>query len=344
MMWYEMTGKDSDVVVSSRVRLARNLADYPFGKRLDEHLAKEIIGKVGAVFEKLDGYSITDLSAVDPTVKLAEYERHKISREFASAKTPVALIENEEQQIYVMVLEEDHLRIQSIKAGLALEEAYAAAHSADIAADSSLRIAYDEKLGYLTHCPTNLGTGMRASVMMFLPGLTYAGGIRSLQDQLGKLGLTVRGMSGEGSSGDGCLYQISNQITLGATEEEIISKLGEVCAKITEEERSLREKLKKDETGAFADRIMRSYGTMLYAVLMESRELLKLYADVRLGACLGMLDGVTPRALDEILVRGMPAVLTSENRGVVNSARRDRCRAEMVRQVLSGNASPDVIG
>ena len=337
MMWYEITGKDSDVVVSSRVRLARNLADYPFGKRHDDASASEIIEKVKNVFDGTEDYSFTDYTTIDPTVKLAEYERHKISREFAISKTRSAFIESDAKQVYIMLLEEDHIRIQSIKPGLALDEAYSAARNADSIIDSSLRIAYDEKLGYLTHCPTNLGTGMRASVMMFLPALTAAGGIRSLQSQLGKMGLTVRGMSGEGSSADGYLYQISNQITLGITEDEIFTRLTEVCERITEQERALREKQKEDETGRFTDKIMRAYGTMLYATLIDTRELLSLYADVRLGACLGIIEGVTPKTLDEILVRGMPGVISTENRGAVIPSRRDRCRAEMIRSVLAGN-------
>lgn len=337
MMWYEMTGKDADVVVSSRVRLARNLADYPFGKRLNEPSAKEIIEKVRSVFDGISDYKFTDYSTLDPVIKLSEAERHKISREFASSKGQGALIESEDKQVYIMVLEEDHIRIQSIKAGFSLDEAYSAAQEADKLIDASLRVAYDEKLGYLTHCPTNLGTGMRASVMMFLPALTKAGGIRSLQNQLGKIGLTIRGMSGEGSSADGYLYQISNQVTLGTSEEEIIAKITKICEKIAEQERSLRENLKNDESGRFTDRVMRSYGTMLYATLVDTAELMKLYADVRLGASLGIIDGITPSKLDQMLVRGMPGVLTSENKGVTTPGRRDAVRAEMIRSVLSGS-------
>ena len=139
-----------------------------------------------------------------------------------------------------------------------------------------------------------------------------------------------------GKGDDGSFYQISNQITLGTTEQEILTKIGDICEKIIEQERSLREKLKNDETGRFTDRIMRSYGTMLYAVLMDSKELTKLYADVRLGACMGIIEGILPKTLDEILVRGMPAVITLENKGAVNSARRDKCRADMIKRVLSG--------
>lgn len=336
MFWYEMTGKASDVVVSSRVRLARNLADYPFGKRLNAPSAEEITEKVKGVFKNIPGYVFEDQSNLDSATKLAAYERHITSREFAVSTTPHALIRSDDKQIYIMVNEEDHIRIQSIKSGLSLDEAYDAARSADSLIDSSLRVAYDEKLGYLTHCPTNLGTGMRASLMMFLPALTARGGIRPLQNQLGKLGLTIRGMSGEGSVGDGCLYQISNQITLGSTEEEIITKLTEICAKITEQERSLRERFREDASGRFADRIMRSYGTMLHAILIDTEELMKLYADVRLGACLGMIENVTPNMLDRILISSMPSVLTVESGCVAEPLSRDRARAQTVRKILSG--------
>lgn len=336
MMWYEMTGRDSDVVVSSRVRLARNLADYPFGKRLNDPSAREIAEKVKAVFDSVGDYKFTGFGTLDPIAKRAEAERHKVSPEFVNANANSALIESDSKQVYIMLLEEDHIRIQSIKAGLSLEEAYEAASEADRLIDSTLRVAYDEKLGYLTHCPTNLGTGMRASVMMFLPALTSAGGIRPLQSRLGKIGLTIRGMSGEGSGADGYLYQISNQVTLGLSESEILAKIEGICEKITEQERALREKLKSDEDGRFTDRVMRAYGTMLYATLVDTAELLKLYADVRLGASLGIIEGISPCTLDEMLIRGMPGVLTSENNGLTTPLKRDAARAEMIRSVLAG--------
>ncbi len=336
MLWYEMTGRENDVVVSSRVRLARNLADYPFDGRLDEPSAKEIIKKVKDVFDGVADYSFTDFNTLSDTAKRAEADRHKVSFEFASKKTPTALIESDEKQVYIMVLEEDHLRIQSIKPGASLAEAYTAALEADRMVDAGLRIAYDEKLGYLTHCPTNLGTGMRASVMLFLPAITATRGIRPLQDQLGKIGLTIRGMSGEGSGADGCLYQVSNQITLGTTEEEIISKLEKICETIAEQERALRKKHFSDEK--FSDRAMRAYGTMLYAVLMDSSEMTKLYADVRLAASLGMIDGLSVNTLDKMLIHGMPGVLTEENENVKTPTDRDRERANMIRRVLNGVA------
>lgn len=341
MMWYEMTGKDSDVVVSSRIRLARNINDYPFEGRLNTACAKEIIEKVKKVFDEDDSYKFIDFAALNETEKMSEMEKHKVSPEFVSKTTPRALIESDKNQVYIMVLEEDHIRIQAILSGLSLEEAYNRASDADDRLDAALNIAYDEKLGYLTHCPTNLGTGMRASVMMFLPAITYAGGIRTLQNQLGKIGLTIRGMSGEGSSGDGCLYQISNQVTLGTSEEEIISKIDKIAENLIAQERKLRQELLSDKSGRFNDRIMRSYGTMLYATLIDSKEMFRLYADVRLGASLKIIDCIKTEQLDEMLIRGMSATLMCENKEAKTPAQRDRARADLIRRVLNKNAAAE---
>ena len=338
MMWYETAGRDNDVVVSSRVRLARNLTDYPFEGRLDEPSAKEIIEKVKKVFDGEDDFTFTDYQTVGEAERQSAVEKHKISPEFARSKGPCALIESDKKQMYIMVLEEDHLRIQSVIAGFALDEALARVQEADAKIDGALNIAYNDKLGYLTHCPTNLGTGMRASVMLFLPAIAASGGIRALSAQLGKIGLTIRGMNGEGSAGDGCLYQVSNQITLGVSEEEIISKLTRITENLTEKERSLRKALKDRDGGRFTDRIMRAYGTMMYATMIDTAEMLRLYADVRLGAALGIIEGVSVSALDEMMVRSMAATLMCENREIKSPAERDHARAELMRKVLSGAA------
>ncbi len=335
MKWYETKGRDSDVFVSSRIRLARNLKDYPFGDRLDETSRKEIIAKVRGVFEGDSGFSYTDYSALSENERAAAAEEHKVSPEFARSSGTRGVVESTDGVVSLMILEEDHVRIQSILPGLALEEAYARADSIDSALDSKLNIAYDDKLGYLTHCPTNLGTGMRASVMMFLPGTVAAGGIRSLANQLGKIGLTVRGMSGEGSAADGCLFQISNQVTLGVTEKETISKLADVTGKIAEQERNLRKKLLDADRDGVADRVMRAYGTMLYAVMIDTKELLRLYSDVRLGVCLGLIDCVSVEKIDSVLVKSMPAMLMNSHGGKMTPAERDRARAEGIRKILS---------
>lgn len=339
MTWYETMGKDSDVVVSSRVRLARNLVDYPFDGRLDDASAKEIINRVGKVFEDDDSFKFIDFSSLNEVERIALAEAHIVSPEFAKKKTPRALIESDERQSYIMVLEEDHIRIQTILSGFSLDEAYRRAAALDDKIDGALNIAYDEKLGYLTHCPTNLGTGMRASVMMFLPAITYAGGIRSLQNQLGKIGLIIRGAAGEGSSADGYLFQISNQVTLGTTEEETLSKISKIAEKIIEQERGLRERMIKADKERMTDRIMRSYGTMLYATLIDTTEMFKLYSDVRLGATLGVIDCVKTEQLDEMLIRGAPAMLMNEYKDIKTTRERDHARADMIRRVLNKDAS-----
>ncbi len=336
MKWYETEGRDSDVFVSSRIRLARNLNDYPFGDRLDETSRKEIIGKVRGVFDGDPGYVFTDFSDLPDNERAAAAEEHAVSPEFARSSKTRGVVNSTDGVVSVMILEEDHVRIQSILPGLSLEEAYERADSVDSALDAKLNIAYDDRLGYLTHCPTNLGTGMRASVMMFLPGTVAAGGIRSLSNQLGKIGLTVRGMSGEGSAADGCLFQISNQVTLGVTEKETISKLADVTGKIAEQERSFRKKLFDADRDGVSDRVMRAYGTLLYAVKIDTKELLSLYSDVRLGVCLGVIDCVNVEKLDEILIKSMPAMLMRAHGGKMTPTERDRARAEGIRKILSG--------
>lgn len=335
MAWYHTTGSEQDVIVSSRIRLARNLADYPFEPRLDTTAAKEIILEVKNALG--DDYKYTDFTGMDPTEAQAYAERHIISPEFAEKKTPHALFEEEAKQIDIMVCEEDHLRIQCIMSGLALEETYTRACEADDILDAHLPYAYSEKLGYLTHCPTNLGTGMRASVMMFLPALTMNRNIAALQNQLAKIGLTIRGMLGEGSSADGCLYQISNQVTLGVSEEETIKKLTGVINQIAGQERALRKAMSEQYTEKMYDRIRRAYGVMLHANLISSEEFLKLYADVRLGIALSIITTLDYTALDGLLVKELPANLILQFGGkedLRDPVKRDKARAELVRSEI----------
>ncbi|MBR3894707.1 MAG: hypothetical protein IKJ35_06115 [Clostridia bacterium] len=221
MAWYNTLGKDSDTVISTRVRLARNINGYPFASRLDVAKANEIIEKVSVPLEA-SGFRKIHFSDLSPVMATSYVERHYVSPEFATKEAPHALFLQETAGLAVMVCEEDHLRIQSILPGLALEDAYLNASRTEKRLDEDFDFAYSDTLGYLTHCPTNLGTGMRASVMMFLPALTRGGYMDSLANQLSKLGFTMRGLFGEGSGSAGCIYQISNQITLGITEEDTL--------------------------------------------------------------------------------------------------------------------------
>lgn len=333
MAWYDTKGKENDVVVSSRIRFARNLADYPFESKLDKTSAREIIEKISGALG--GGYSKIDFSDISPVEAAALMEKHYVSHEFALKELPHALFLKEEQHLAVMACEEDHIRLQCIMPGLALEEAYKNAVGCDEQLDAELNIAFDEKLGYLTHCPTNLGTGMRASVMVFLPALTMTRSIESLSVQLAKLGLIIRGMYGEGSEPDGCLYQISNRVTMGITEEETIKKLSEVISQIALRERKARDIIKSDSYLKMSDRIFRSYGILKYARLMSSGEFMKLYSDVRLGIALGMIKDLSYEKLGEIMIGILPANLVMSAGGKqLDGSERDTLRADYVRKQL----------
>ncbi len=335
MAWYNTTGKATDTVISSRVRLARNINGYPFASRLDATKANEIIEKVGASLEA-SGFRKIHFSDLSPIMAISYVERHYVSPEFATKSTPHALLLQETSGVAVMVCEEDHLRMQCILPGLALEEAYKNAAGIEKRLDEDFDFAYSTKLGYLTHCPTNLGTGMRASVMMFLPALTLGGYMDALANQLSKIGLTVRGLFGEGSGSAGCMYQISNQITLGITEEETLKKLSEAISQITQSEHTARKAVTGDALDRLTDRILRSEGLLKYAHMMSTSEFIKLFADVRFGIALGLVTDITYEQLGTLLVEVMPATLTlsSENTPKSESAR-DKLRAQKIRTSLT---------
>lgn len=333
--WYGNDGTDTDVVVSTRIRFARNLKDYPFAPRLDETGAAEIIEKVKGV-PALADFEYTDFGSIDEKTALSFAEKHIVSREFATETGTHALLADPAKGTYIMLCEEDHIRLQVVRAGLALGDSLAEAFRLEEALDRALPLAYSEKFGYLTHCPTNLGTGMRASVMMFLPMMSGSGELRVLQNQLSKLGMTIRGMSGEGSGGDGCLYQVSNQITLGISEEETVKKLCAVVESIIKRERELRKAFASDKGIRVRDSVRRALGTLKYAETVTTKEMLELYSRVRLGATLGMTDGISETKFDEMLFSSMPATLIAESDGkLVTAQDRDIARAKKLRTALA---------
>lgn len=335
--WYTECGKENDVVVSSRIRLARNLSAYPFPDSMtqeQENAVKELLQKIYV------GWEVTDLATLSAAEKASLAERDFISPEFASAVRPGMLFSKE--HTHIMALEEDHVRIQSIFAGLALDEAYREATNADTILDENADIAFHEEYGYLTHCPTNLGTGMRASVMVFLPAYTKAGAIRRLQTQLEKIGLTVRGMAGEGSGADGYLYQISNQVTLGVTEEETIRKLQSVTEQLISQERELRNRMsgtcdgdeaQNENREILRDKARRSLGICRYATRLTGEELYNLYANLRLGASLGLLDSITPEKVDELLFSCLPGVITAVS-GCKTVGEQNAARAKIAGEIF----------
>lgn len=333
MLWYQAKGNESDTVLSSRVRFARNLSGYRFDARLSDADAKEIIEKVGSALG--EGFTKVNLDERSPTEAEALVEGHLVSRDFTAMKGPHTLYRNDEDSVYVMTPEEDHIRLQCILPGLSLEEAYRRACEYDDKLDEALPIAFDEKLGYLTHCPTNLGTGMRASVMLFLPALSAGGFIPSLSHQLAKVGLTMRGIYGEGSESRGSLYQISNQVTIGLTEEEILRKLTEFVQSIIDKERKERGTVKGEDLAVLTDRICRAEGTLRYATRISSAEFFSLYEKLKLGVALGIVTSMSDETLNALLINVMPATLTlSSPDAPKNGAERDGARAAFIKKAL----------
>ncbi len=335
MAWFDTAGHAADTVISSRVRLARNINGYPFSSRLSPSGANEIIEKVSVPLEA-SGFRKIHFADLSPIMATSYVERHYVSPEFATKETPHALFLQEQSGIAVMACEEDHLRIQCILPGLSLEEAYQNASRTEKRLDEDFDFAYSERLGYLTHCPTNLGTGMRASVMMFLPALTRGGYINSLANQLSKIGLVVRGLFGEGSGAAGCMYQISNQITLGISEEETLKKLNDAIRQICESEQKARKSITGDALERLTDHIKRQEGILKYAYMISSSEFIKLFADVRFGIALGLINDITYEQLGTLLVDVMPATLTLSSETTPKSeAARDKLRAQRIQACLS---------
>jgi protein arginine kinase len=334
MAWYQVKGNDTDVVISSRIRLARNVEGYAFGKRLSDNEASALIDRIENALS--DGEFLrTDMEQLSDTRRMALVEQHQISHEFATKSGKRALFCNPKTSVSLMACEEDHIRLQCILPGFSLREAYRFATACDDTLDEHLPLAFDRKLGYLTHCPTNLGTGLRASSMLFLPAMTEAGYLPSLSHQLSKLGLTVRGMLGEGTAPRACLYQISNQVTLGLSEEDILQKLEETVKTIIAKERELRSAPTGEAAALREDRIHRAEGILRYATRMTSEEFFRLYTDLKLGVALGIITGISNETLNTLLINVMPATL-SEHGGeeAATAPLRDAYRAKFIKQAL----------
>lgn len=334
MKWYMGLGNQGDVVLSTRVRLARNLEDYPFPSRLD---AKEKEQVSALIKESLSDYTETALSEIEmstltPAGAVSLAEKHLISPEFASETKGRSLLLSENEDISIMFCEEDHVRIQVIYPGLSLEEAFSAAEKIDSHIEKKLNYAFDEKLGYLTQCPTNLGTGMRASVMLHLPALAKKGAMRGLSTTVSKLGLTLRGSYGEGNEGSGDIYQLSNQVTLGISENAAIQNLSSIAMQIIAQEKQARAVLVKDED--FMDKIYRAYGILKSAYKLTSRELTNLLSYVRLGASEGILS-VPLETLSALFIELQPATMNATSEAPLTQSQRDIQRAERVREALN---------
>ncbi len=332
MAWYTENGKLQDVVISTRVRFARNLENYPFPERLNDKGAEEIIETVS---ETLNGYSCEKFGAFDKTRLRSYMEMHYVSSEFSASNKPRALLSGENDSVKIMVCEEDHLRIQSIVAGFAPKKAYEYACKADDLICKKLKIAYSEKYGYLTSCPTNLGVAMRVSAMLCLPALTAGNAISAYGEAMSKMGITIRGLYGEGSESAGCLYQISNRASLGTGEKEIIKLLTDVVKNLVEAERKARKNLFELNSESVTDKICRSIGLLKNAHILSSSEFNSGFADMKMGVSLGILEGISDEKMSEMLVAVQPATISLTKEGLEGDMARDMARAKIVRDMLS---------
>jgi len=342
--WLRGEGPHHQVVVSSRVRLARNLRNRAFpgwAKKAERTLILELIKpRVEELPEMQEPFSelLQDLSALEKQVLV---ERHLISREHAAKSVGSAIIMNRKQTLSVMVNEEDHLRMQSIRSGLQLRQAFKLVDKVDSALEGKLDFAYDAKLGYLTACPTNVGTGMRASAMLHLPGLVLSELINQVIQAVNKIGLAVRGLYGEGTEAMGNLFQISNQTTLGEKEEEIIARLNKVIETIIEKEQDARQVLIQKRPNTLWDQIGRAYGLLTYAHAMTSKEALNLLSVMKLGI-LGAFPEDKRLAIDQLFIETQPAHLQKSTQQKLNAEERDHFRAQIIRERLKSFPKPDI--
>jgi protein arginine kinase len=335
--WLKGSGPESDVVVSSRVRLARNLRRFPFLTVASLPVRAEIERFVRPRLEdarlprRLNYWSLTEISPVERTLLV---ERHLISREHAQQEGERGVAVGGDESISIMVNEEDHLRLQTIRSGLQVEEAYEEVDRMDTALEGSLNFAFHPKFGYLTACPTNAGTGLRISVMMHLPGVVLAKQMDKVLQTLQSLRLAVRGFYGEGTQPLGDFYQVSNQITLGKSERDIVAELRKVVPEIIKFERGWRHKLLEDEPRRVEDKVWRAYGVLRHARRMTSEEATELLSVVRLGIHGGILPGLALKTVNDLCLSTQPGHLQKAERRVLDPDERDVARADYIRRKL----------
>lgn len=331
--WYSVSAPQDDIAVSTRIRLARNINGIPFpSKMIPEHfktvkeaVRKAIIESNVPITQSLKYIEMEDIPSVE---RLAMVERHIISHRFVSNYPNRAIILSDDESVCIMLGEEDHIRVQVLLAGLEFEKAYEIANSIDNLLCSALDLAFDERIGFLTECPTNLGTGLRSSVMLHLPLIESRGEMSGLSDSISKIGLTVRGMYGEGTKAIASLYQISNQVTLGISEKNAIDNLKIIATQLIQKEQAYRKQLNRIK---LEDRCMRSLGILKNARILTSSEMMARLSDVKLGVTQGIVDcNISPIKL---IIEGQPNMLMRKF-GELSADERDIERANMIREIL----------
>lgn len=340
--WMEKPGPESDILLSSRIRLARNIGIIPFPNRSTEpqlqDVAETVQRSVGDLNKEIKGsFLFLNLEKLSPLERFVLVEKHLISPNHAQEAKNRGLLIREDGAISIMINEEDHLRIQCIFPGHQLEQAWSLANKVDDVLEMKIDFAFSERHGYLTSCPTNVGTGLRASVMLHLPALVITNQISRVLSAVSQLGLAVRGLYGEGTEAIGNIYQISNQITLGFSEMEIIDNLHGVATQIIEQERLARARLLKQSKDQLADRVFRAYGILSHARIISSQEAMQLLSDVRLGVDLQIIGQLDTKIFNELLVKTRPNFLQKLAHRDLDAMGRDVMRAEIIREQLINN-------
>ncbi|MDF2724561.1 MAG: ATP:guanido phosphotransferase [Paenibacillus sp.] len=340
--WMKGNSPESDVVISTRIRLARNLQNEPFPILATNAQSKEVLDQVVNVLNehhlervsKLDLYILDEMSELQKRVLV---EKHLISPSLASESRNGAVMISDNESVSIMVNEEDHLRIQCLSPGFQIREAWEIANKIDDIFEQHIDYAFDERRGFMTSCPTNVGTGIRASVMMHLPALVLTQQMTRILQAINQVGLAVRGIYGEGSEAIGNVFQVSNQITLGQSEEEIIDNLHSVAKQIIEHERAARQKLLAESKLRISDRVSRSYGILSHAAIMDSKEAAQRLSDVRLGVDLGLLPNVSTHILNELMVMTQPGFLQQFAGTKLSADDRDVRRAQLIREKIGAS-------
>lgn len=327
----------SDVVISTRIRFARNLQEYPFPCKLSDEKKCRVANIVKEAV--LDGHSAISskfkyiqMSELTQEEAVSLVERHLVSPEFISERLGRGLLLLDDESVSIMINEEDHVRIQVIKPYMDLDGAYDLADKIDTLLDEQLNFAFNDKLGYLTQCPTNIGTGMRASLMLHLPALKESNSMGRISASLSKLGLVIRGLYGEGTEPIGAIYQLSNQVTLGISEHEAINNLRDIASQLITQERSAREMLTKNIT--VEDTVCRSFGILQFAKLMSNDECMQLLSNLRFGIEMGIIKNIDFDTVNHLMTEIQPATLMKNIGKKLTPQERDRIRAELVRTAL----------
>ncbi|MBI4712400.1 MAG: protein arginine kinase [Planctomycetes bacterium] len=340
--WLKGDGPESGIVISSRIRLARNLHNFPFLTIADDKQREAIEEFVRTQLESaklkpvMHYLPLKGMTALDRQVLV---ERHLISKDLAQSDGTRGLFVDETESLSIMVNEEDHLRIQSLKSGLQLHQGWEEINALDDQLEKALPYAFSAQFGYLTACPTNVGTGMRISVMMHLPALTMIKQVDKVFHAIARIKFMVRGLYGEGSQAAGEFYQVSNQISLGKSEKDIINEIYNIIPEIIKYEQTWRKKLMVDAHKKLEDRIFRALGALRYAQSISSDEAMEMLSAIRMGITMDIIKDIPLQTVNEIFISTQPAHLQKMEKKTLNMAERDIARAAFIRKKLAGTAS-----